>query len=155
MSKPGRLARRRHSLHVNLIPRGLLHVHSTWLCPLNVIAEKEYVTMRISLLIFSMSFLGCGGGVVQRIDDPPPLPAAQRAIQISVVPADAEVFVNGRYMGTIDRYRDGWMAVPSKDCRIQVSQAGYYSWYAEVPDGHTPWRIKLELLKLVNSDPSL
>ena len=151
----GRLARRRHSLHVKAVPRDLRRARSTLLCPLSVIVDEDSETMRMSLIIFSMYFLGCGGGVVQRIDGPPPLPAAQRALQISVAPSDAEVFVNDRYMGTIDRYRDGWIAVPSKGCRIQVSQAGYYSWYAEVPDGHQPWRIKVELLRLVDSDPSL
>ena len=90
---------------------------------------------------------------MQRLDDPPPLPEAKRAVQISVVPHDAEVFVDDEFMGTLDRYREQWVALGIDSLRIKVARAGYYPWYLVVPPGRDTVRLKVRLVRDISSTP--
>ncbi len=115
--------------------------------------SRLYGLLPVTILVAVLLCTACGGGVVRRLDDPPPLPEAKRAVQISVVPHDAEVFVDDEYLGTLDRYREQWLALGLGPLRLKVARSGYYPWYFVVPAGRDNVRLKVRLVKDISSTP--
>ncbi|MBU0552268.1 PEGA domain-containing protein [Myxococcota bacterium] len=89
-------------------------------------------------LCLCAALIGCGDGVIQRIDDPrDPLasPAPGRRLRIEATPPDVDIYIDGVYHGRLDGYRQGTLPIPAAARRIQLSKPGFEGWYALIPAG--------------------
>lgn len=103
--------------------------------------------IRVGLLAISVSVWGCGGGVIQRIDEPPPPPSGSGALQLVAQPASAVVYIDGEYRGALNRYRAGWLSVAKGVRRIAVKARNHYTWYDVITIGDEPQRRTVRLLR--------
>ena len=87
--------------------------------------------------------LSCGGGVITSVSEPPMPPPGTRPIQLKVTPIDADLWVDGIYRGTIDRYRDGWIAIDQGARTLELRSAGYYRVYRLVTPNMKHLAVKL------------
>ncbi len=97
-------------------------------------------------LLLGLVLLGCGGGVIQRVDALPPAPPGQGFVEISCEPADAEVYVDGRFFGRLDGYAQGVVRLPEGRRRLSLRKPGHYPWHGEVDVGPTPARVQTRLV---------
>ncbi|MEE2785971.1 MAG: PEGA domain-containing protein [Myxococcota bacterium] len=95
--------------------------------------------------------LGCGGGVIQRVDYATPTPRAG-ILHVTVVPPDAEIYIDGAYRGLIERYADGRIPVPTGRRRIKIARQGYYSWYVVLEVESALQRLKVRLVPSVHNN---
>ena len=91
--------------------------------------------------------LGCGGGVVQRMDSPPPPPRGSGALQLVTEPVSAVIYVDGQYRGTVDRYRQGWISLEKGARRIALKAKNHYTWYELIEVGDEPLKRRVRLLR--------
>ncbi|MGK0359203.1 MAG: hypothetical protein ACI9U2_001504 [Bradymonadia bacterium] len=78
------------------------------------------------------SLMACGGGVIQSPGDLPTPPPGSAFVQIICEPADAEVYIDGKYHGRLDGYPRGVMRVLAGQRRVMLTKAGHYPQYAVV-----------------------
>ena len=107
---------------------------------------KLIALLLICVLAHPIGPSGCGGGVIRRVGDPPPLPPSRYPVQLKVSPKDAAIFVDGAYHGTIDRYPEGWLALAIGQRRLKVTKIGYYAWYGLVKNGQPPTKLSIRLV---------
>ena len=95
----------------------------------------------------SLSFLGCGSSVVVDVRQPPTPPVGLVSVKFTVVPPDAEIYIDGQFMGTVDRYPDGWVAIEPSVRRLSLKRTGYYTWYSIREPGMNAAVFKATLVK--------
>lgn len=86
--------------------------------------------MRRALLL--LACLGCGGGVVQRVDALPPAPPGKGFLAIHVTPPDVDLYLGDAFMGRVDGYAQGVVRLPIGTHRVTLQRAGYYPHHALV-----------------------
>lgn len=89
---------------------------------------------------------GCSGGVIQRMDAPPPAPAGEGWVKIDCKPADVSIYVDDAYRGQLDGYPQGLLRLPEGTRRITLSKSGYYAWHGAVSAGRDPARVETYLV---------
>ena len=122
-------------------------------------------TIRVWLsIILSLMVSGCGGGVVQRIDDPkrlPPAPPRQGFLRLPQGPQTARIYINERYMGRFIDYPRRALLLPAGRHRVRIKATGHATVYAHINISPSrPVELKGALLRLPsgmrsNVDPSL
>ena len=120
---------------------------------------KNGVFLFISLGLLlggNMSFLGCGGGVVQRIDGTvdslPPAPPNQGFIELPQGPKMTRIYLDDRYIGRYSDYPRTMILIAKGKHRIKLLAPGYAPFYMEVIiSPHKPVRVKTPLLSLSSS----
>ena len=89
----------------------------------------------VTLLSVSALTLSCGGGIVQRIDDPnylPPAPPKQGFLRLPDGPDDARIYIDGVFRGRLSHYSRGAMLLAVGAHRVKMTAAGYTPIYALV-----------------------
>lgn len=102
-------------------------------------------------LLITALLLGCGDGVIQRIDgprDPLASPKPGRLIQVQATPKEVEVYVDGAYQGRLDGYRQGVLRLKPEARRIRLSKLGFEDWYGLIPAGERI-RLTAELIRKI------
>jgi hypothetical protein len=85
------------------------------------------------------------------VEAPTPWPTAAAAeesgLRFDVLPADAEVLVNGQKVGTAGGLGGGGglLAVPPGIYQVSIRYPGHVTWRAEVTVGERPERIQVSL----------
>lgn len=110
-------------------------------------------------LVLSMYTLGCGGGVIQRIDEqakvPPPAPTNKGFLELPQGPKNTRIYLNDRYIGRYSDYPRTMILLPKGSHRIKLLAPNYAPFYMEVViSPHRPLRVKSALLSLSPSAPA-
>ena len=79
-----------------------------------------------------MLLTACGGGVIQSPGELPAPPPGAAFVQIVCEPADADIYVDGKYQGRLDGYPRGVLRVLAGQRRVKLAKAGFYPQYAVV-----------------------
>ena len=93
----------------------------------------------------------CGGSVIQRIDYATPSPG-RGVIHFDATPTDAEIYVDGAYMGLVERYAGGRMPIKIGIRRIKINRPGYYAWYAVKTIKRETVRLKVRLVPHIHNN---
>ena len=102
------------------------------------------------LLLFTL--LGCGGGVIQRIDYATPKPESG-VLVVSIIPRGGSLFIDGKYSGEIDRYASGGrIPIPVGKRRLRIERLGYYSWYDYLDVGPREYPLRIKLVKMITAE---
>ena len=121
-----------------------------WQC----LKTRLFLFMSLGLtLVESMSFLGCGGGVIQRIDGTanhlPLAPLNQGFIELPQGPETTCIYLNDRYIGQYSDYPRSMILIPKGKHRIKLLAPGFAPFYMEVMiSPRKPVRVKASLLSL-------
>ena len=111
--------------------------------------------MIVRLVAWALLFFqGCGAGVVIDTRRAPTPPKGMVSLRIIVEPADAEIYLDGRFMGTVDRYRDGWIAFEPSTKRLRLERLGFYTWYMLREPGDQSKAVRARLVKKPRSGES-
>ena len=105
------------------------------------------------VLVLSMYTLGCGGGVIQRIDEqakvPPPAPPNKGFLELPQGPKNTRIYLNDRYIGRYSDYPRTMILLPKGSHRIKLLAPNYAPFYMEVLiSPQKPIRVKSALLSL-------
>ena len=95
---------------------------------------------------------GCGGGVIQSVDELPPPPPGKGFLEIRCETAGAELFVDDVFQGEVARYREGVVPLPVGSHRLTIKAAGFYTWYGQAEITTRPTRIDVILVARVGSE---
>ena len=95
---------------------------------------------------------GCGGGVIQSPNEPPPAPSGMTPLRFEVRPKHAIIYVDGTYRGEPSRYKDGWLLVAQGERRLEVRAKNYYSWYGAVKATGVEQRVTVVLVPRPSDD---
>jgi hypothetical protein len=82
--------------------------------------------MRHALLGALCAGLGCGGGVVTRVEDTPSVPAGTACIVLEGQPTDAAIEIDGHPHGVVAGWRAQTFCVPPGRRRLRLSFPGHY-----------------------------
>ena len=96
---------------------------------------KALTWLIVALLPVSAITLSCGGGVIQRIDDPnylPPAPPKQGFLRLPDGPDDARIYIDGVFRGRLSHYSRGAMLLAVGAHRVKITAAGHTPIYALV-----------------------
>ena len=99
------------------------------------------------------SLLGCGGGMIQRIDGTvdslPPAPRNQGFIELPQGPEMTRIYLDDRYIGRYSDYPRTMILIAKGKHRIKLLAPGYAPFYMEVIiSPHKPVRVKTPLFSL-------
>lgn len=105
----------------------------------------------LSLSLSLLPLMGCGGGVIQRVDALPPAAPGTGFVEIQCEPKDADLYIDGKYRGRLDGYAHGVIRVPEGARRIKIAKAGFYPQYAYVQAGPEAVRFKTHLVPSIDA----
>jgi hypothetical protein len=89
-----------------------------------------------ALLLTALLFVGCGGSrVVSGQGQLPPPPPGVGFVRVQVDPPDADLVVDGRYLGRVDGYAQGVVRLPEGPRRLELRKKGFEPWYGLVVVG--------------------
>lgn len=94
---------------------------------------------------------GCGGGVIQAPGELPTPPPGGAFLQIVCEPADADIYVDGKYQGRLDGYPRGVLRVLAGQRRVKLHKVGYYPQYAVVDAGQRATWLRTHLVASIDA----
>ena len=98
-------------------------------------------------LLLSALLLGCGGGVIQRVDALPTPPKGTGFVQVQAQPTSLDIFVDGGYFGRVDRWKGGVLRLPVGPHRLSFQKTGYYPWYGQLVAGEEAVTLNVRLVR--------
>ncbi len=88
------------------------------------------------LAVLALLLVGCGGTrVVSGQGELPPPPPGLGFVRVQVDPPDADLFVDGRFLGRVDGYAQGVVRLPEGPRRLELRKTGFEPWYGLVVVG--------------------
>ena len=112
---------------------------------------KQCITVIIVLMGLP---LGCGGGVIQRMDYATPT-QEYGILVLTATPPDASIFIDGQFAGIVSRHAHGRVPIRAGMRRIRIEHLKYYSWYRTMKIGLQEHTIKVRLVPLITENPVL
>ena len=106
-------------------------------------------------IVLLSAFAGCGGGVIQSVDELPPPPPGKGFLEIRCEAPGAELFVDDEFQGEVARYREGVVPLPVGAHRLTIKAAGYYTWYGQADITVRPSRIDVTLVALIGAEKAV
>lgn len=92
--------------------------------------------MSRGFLLTALLLVGCGGTqVVSGQGELPPPPPGVGFVRLQVDPPDADLLVDGRYLGRVDGYAQGVVRLPEGQRRLELRRKGFEPWYGLVVVG--------------------
>ncbi|MCA9561362.1 MAG: hypothetical protein KC583_22590 [Myxococcales bacterium] len=92
--------------------------------------------MRRTSLIAGLLLVACGSQrVVSGQGELPPPPPGVGFVRVQVDPPDADLVVDGRYLGRVDGYARGVVRLPEGARRLELRKKGFEPWYGLVVVG--------------------
>ena len=88
----------------------------------------------LSVLLISLCY-GCGGGVIQRVDQKsglPPPPPRKGFLQLPQGPSVTKIYLDGRYIGRYKDYPRSAILLPIGLHRLKLTAKDYANLYIEV-----------------------
>ena len=80
----------------------------------------------LALLLALALALACSACLGGGPSSTPPRPSGPVPLQISSDPPGVELFLDGRYMGELERWRGGVLPVPPGQHRLELVRKGYF-----------------------------
>lgn len=102
--------------------------------------------LRLCVALLSASLGACSGSLITAVDAPPAAPPGQGWLRFQVSPAQAEIYLDDRFMGLVVGWPSGLVRAPLGAHRLELRAAGHYSWYTIAQVTEQPLVVEVQLV---------